>query len=73
MSATSAPAQLHGPNRPYGWVRWRVPFSPRAPGSYALLARATDKADRTQPDTVPFNDSGYLFWAVVRHPVEVRA
>ena len=71
--ATYAPAKLHGPNRPNGWVRWRVPFSPGEPGGHQLLARATDEADRTQPDTVPFNDSGYLFGAVVRHPVEVRA
>jgi hypothetical protein len=26
-----------------------------------------------QPDTVPFNTGGYLFWAVVKHPVSVRA
>ena len=32
------------------------PARPTAPG-------------RTQPDTVPFNTNGYLFWAVVRHPV----
>ena len=24
-----------------------------------------------QPRTVPFNDGGYLFWAAVRHPVQV--
>jgi hypothetical protein len=33
--------------------------------------RATDRARRTQPATVPFNDAGYLFWAVVKHPVQV--
>ena len=71
--ASYAPVRLHGPNRPNGWVRWRIPFVENAPGTYQLLARATDEADRTQPDTVPFNDSGYLFGAVVRHPVEVRA
>ena len=26
---------------------------------------------RTQPRSVPFNDGGYLFWAAVRHPVQV--
>jgi hypothetical protein len=34
-----------------------------------VLARATDRNGRTQPATVPFNQLGYLFWAVVRHPV----
>ena len=43
----------------------------RGAGGYALLARATDGAGRTQPDAVPFNDDGYQFWAVVRHPVTV--
>ena len=30
-----------------------------------LLARATDKQGTTQPDTVPFNTGGYLFWAAI--------
>jgi hypothetical protein len=34
-----------------------------------LLARATDRSRLTQPDTVPFNEGGYQFWAVARHPV----
>jgi len=42
-------------------------------GSHALPARATDTRGRCQADTVPFNDGGYLFWAVVRHPVRVTA
>ena len=65
---TGAPAaNLHR-----GWVRWEFAWTPTAaPGSYELLARATDGAGRTQPDAVPFNDGGYLFWAVVRHPVTV--
>lgn len=35
------------------------------------MARATDAEGRTQPLEVPHNDGGYLFWAVVRHPVTV--
>jgi hypothetical protein len=38
-----------------------------------LQARATDWAGRTQPATVPFNTPGYLFWAVVKHPVTVAS
>jgi hypothetical protein len=52
-------------------VRWKVAWRPATAGSYELLARATDAAGRPQPETVPFNDLGYLFWAVVRHPVTV--
>jgi hypothetical protein len=36
-----------------------------------LRARATDDHGRRQPDSVPFNTGGYLFWAVVRHPVTI--
>jgi DMSO/TMAO reductase YedYZ molybdopterin-dependent catalytic subunit len=66
--ASWVPARLRGPNLPHVWVRWELPFTPR-PGRHELLARATDATGLTQPDTVPFNDGGYQFWAVARHPV----
>jgi DMSO/TMAO reductase YedYZ molybdopterin-dependent catalytic subunit len=62
-------ARLHGPNLPAAWVRWELPWTPPAPGGYELLARATDRLGNRQPATVPFNDGGYQFGAVVRHPV----
>jgi hypothetical protein len=65
------PARLRSPNLPRAWVRWEFPWTPPGPGNYALQARATDWAGRTQPATVPFNTLGYLFWAVVKHPVTV--
>ena len=52
-------------------MRWRIPFTPTQTGSQELRARATDVHGRVQPDSVPFNTGGYLFWAVVRHPVNV--
>ena len=55
-------------NERYGWAHWELPWTPQA-GPHELLARATDRHGNTQPDTVPFNDGGYQFWAVVRHPV----
>jgi DMSO/TMAO reductase YedYZ molybdopterin-dependent catalytic subunit len=64
-------AQLHSPNLPGAWVRWRLPWRPTTAGPQQLLARATDTARRIQPETVPYNAGGYLFWAVVRHPVTV--
>ena len=49
-----------------------APASSRgADGAHELIARATDWQGRRQPLTVPFNDGGYLFWAAVRHPVNV--
>jgi DMSO/TMAO reductase YedYZ molybdopterin-dependent catalytic subunit len=66
--ATWRLAQLRGPNLPDVWTCWELPFTP-APGRHELLARATDRAGHTQPESVPFNDGGYQFSAVVRHPV----
>lgn len=54
-----------------GWTGWELPWTPPAPGPYELLARATDAAGRTQPDRARYNTLGYLFDAVVRHPVTV--
>ncbi|GAA4444810.1 hypothetical protein GCM10023170_022710 [Phytohabitans houttuyneae] len=62
------------PARPIGhgpvWQRWELPWHP-APGAYTLRARATDVTGVTQPETVPHNTLGYLFGAIVRHPVTV--
>jgi DMSO/TMAO reductase YedYZ molybdopterin-dependent catalytic subunit len=55
----------------HGWTRWSVRWRRPAPGATTLLARATDHAGRTQPLETPFNDNGYFFDAVVRHPVTV--
>jgi hypothetical protein len=33
--------------------------------------RATDAAGHVQPDRVPWNEQGYLYHAVVDHPVTV--
>lgn len=66
-----APAQHHDPPREAGWTRWSFPWRPRTPGATELLARATDVTGRRQPDRAVFNTQGYLFDAVVRHPVTV--
>ncbi|NNN30005.1 sulfite oxidase [Streptomyces sp. S3(2020)] len=63
-------ARLHDAAHRDGWVRWSTDWRPPAPGAYSLLARATDSAGRTQPDTTVPNTQGYLFDAVVRHPVQ---
>jgi hypothetical protein len=53
--------------------RWEIDWRPAAPGRHELLARATDVRGHTQPDTAVHNTLGYLFDAVVRHPVVVEA
>ncbi|WP_433478388.1 sulfite oxidase [Spirillospora sp. CA-142024] len=60
----------HHPN-PRGWVRWEFPWRPERRGRYGLLARATDETGASQPPTAPYNTLGYLFGAVVRHPVTI--
>jgi DMSO/TMAO reductase YedYZ molybdopterin-dependent catalytic subunit len=61
----------HPALRGFGWSRFGVTWKRPVAGSYTLLARATDAAGRRQPLTTPFNDNGYFFDAVVRHPVTV--
>jgi DMSO/TMAO reductase YedYZ molybdopterin-dependent catalytic subunit len=70
-SITWRPARLQEPNLPQAWVRWDLDWDAR-PGTYSLRARATDDQGRTQPAGVPFNEQGYLYWAVVGHPLTVR-
>jgi DMSO/TMAO reductase YedYZ molybdopterin-dependent catalytic subunit len=50
------------------WQRWELPWKPAA-GEHQLLARATDVRGNTQPDVARYNTLGYLFDAVVKHPV----
>lgn len=63
-------ARLVGPNQKYAWAKFEFDWQ-ATPGQHALMTRATDALGRTQPDTVPFNDCGYLFNMVHPHPVEV--
>jgi hypothetical protein len=43
------------------------------PGNHTVRVRARDDRGHVQPDTVPYNEQGYLFGAVVSHPVTVAA
>ncbi|MGW9122490.1 sulfite oxidase [Streptomyces sp. NPDC055663] len=64
-------ARLRDQPRSGSWVRWSADWVPEAPGPAVLLARATDRTGRTQPETSVHNTQGYLFDAVVRHEVRV--
>ncbi|WP_433325419.1 sulfite oxidase [Spirillospora sp. CA-294931] len=67
--ATWHRCRLRGPHHPRSWVRWDVPWHPRTPGRYELMARTTDETGTTQPVTAVPNTYGYLFGATVRHPI----
>ena len=63
-------ARLGGRNEPQAWRQWSAPWV-ATPGDHVVRVRATDEHGNGQPDTVPFNEQGYLFGAVVDHPVAV--
>jgi DMSO/TMAO reductase YedYZ molybdopterin-dependent catalytic subunit len=68
---TYAPATLKKDGNDHqAWAEWEIRWLARA-GTYTFKARALDSAGNTQPVTVPFNSQGYLFSAVVGHPVTV--
>jgi DMSO/TMAO reductase YedYZ molybdopterin-dependent catalytic subunit len=69
--ATWRPAAPTGPALNRAWLPWEFRWRPARTGSHTLLARATDETGTAQPDQVPHNTLGYLFGAVVRHPVTV--
>jgi DMSO/TMAO reductase YedYZ molybdopterin-dependent catalytic subunit len=72
QGATWTAAKLLGRNGAGNWVRFNYSFPPQPSGTYELWARATDTSGRAQPATVPFNTGGYLFGAIVRHPVSIH-
>ncbi len=63
-------ARLRDASVPGAWVRWEFEWDAR-PGDHSLRARAADAAGHIQPAGVPFNEQGYLYNAVVGHPVTV--
>ena len=52
------------------WTRFEFVWD-AAPGEQTIMTRATDAAGNTQPDSVPFNEKGYLFNQPVPHPIRV--
>jgi hypothetical protein len=63
-------AELFGPNVPGAWARWRFRWDAR-PGEHEVRVRAADHLGNVQPQDAPWNALGYLYGAVVGHPVEV--
>ena len=54
----------------YAWRRFEFEWTPE-PGEQTLITKATDEAGNTQPDTIPFNEKGYLYNVPIVHPVQV--
>jgi DMSO/TMAO reductase YedYZ molybdopterin-dependent catalytic subunit len=65
-------AQLKEPNLAGAGVRFGFSWIAE-PGYHEIRIRATDEDGRTQPDTVPWNDKGCCYNAVMAHPVNVTA
>ena len=63
-------ARLVSPAIQYAWRRFEIEWE-AVPGSHVVRTRATDMAGNTQPDVVPFNESGYLLNIPLPHPIEV--
>ena len=68
--ASWKPASLDARNVPQAWVQFRIPWVATA-GNHHLMARATDSRGTVQPLSIPFNEQGYLFGAIVKHPISV--
>lgn len=71
---TFQPATLVGPNLPLAGTRWTFTLDLQE-GDLAITPRATDERGNTQPPVSEqrWNELGYLFGAMVPHPVAVRA
>ena len=69
---TFAPAKLIDPNIERAGVRWEFTFDAK-PGMTSITPRATDEKGNTQADISQqkWNQQGYLFGAMVPHPVTV--
>ncbi len=66
------PARPRDPNIAGAWVRWEYDWD-ATPGKRYIRVRATDAQGHAQPDSVPWNDHGCLYNAVVAHPVTATA
>jgi sulfane dehydrogenase subunit SoxC len=71
LGRTFRQARLREPNIAQAWVRWDLDWDAQ-PGTSNLRARATDDKGNAQPAVVPWNDQGYLYGAMVSHPVTVQ-
>ncbi len=63
--------ELGGAARPYAWRTWSVGY-PVGPGELTVRVRATDSTGAVQPESSPWNKSGYLWNGYDRVDFKVR-
>ena len=63
-------ATLIGDPKPGAWRQWTFRWNAQ-PGRHVLRARAVDSKGETQPETTPWNKSGYLWNGIDRVACEV--
>lgn len=63
-------ARFIDPPIKYAWRRFEFELEPDA-GTHTLTTRATDEAGNTQPDSIPYNEKGYLYNVPLAHPINV--
>jgi DMSO/TMAO reductase YedYZ molybdopterin-dependent catalytic subunit len=62
-------AEFLDPVQRHAWRRWKCDWlTPKTPGKYTLLARATDARGRVQPDKHDQNHGSY----VINHPLPIE-
>jgi hypothetical protein len=67
---TWAEAEFLDPVRPHAWRRWTFDWrTPKEPGRYVLMARATDDQGRVQPDRHEPQYGSYVIHHLL--PIEV--
>jgi DMSO/TMAO reductase YedYZ molybdopterin-dependent catalytic subunit len=67
-----APAELVGPQETYAWRHWEYLWQVKKKGEYTILARATDKNGRRQPENAHWNVLGYGNNGFREHAIEIR-
>ena len=66
-------AKLGKEKERYAWQGFEAEFNITAPGSYLLMARATDDKGNVQPVAPQWNPSGYLWNVIEKVRVDVKA
>jgi DMSO/TMAO reductase YedYZ molybdopterin-dependent catalytic subunit len=64
-------AQIRRPiQSKYAWVQFQIPWN-ATPGRHVIETRATDNENEVQPESVPYNQGGFDFWAIPKFHVDV--
>jgi DMSO/TMAO reductase YedYZ molybdopterin-dependent catalytic subunit len=66
------PARLIGLEMEYAWRHWEYLWDIGQPGTYKIMARATDSKGNRQPETASWNVLGYSNNGILEHAVEVE-